>query len=855
MNPWRRVVAVVGVGRAKLAAVAVVALFATAGLASLGAQLLNSSTGAGITDYPTLARRAGDADLDGLPDVLENRLGSSPDRRDTLGHNVPDGWVYAWYRSATDWNDTTALDQPALVPPPDTLPQALREPGRLHLPSVAQLYAAEAAGRGEGTWWLDVPAVDPLQWDNDGDGIADAWLLQHGLRPWETKADQPAPGDSSYTLREKYEQGLDPSTPDTDHDGLSDRAEVSGRATFGSRQVDFTRTDPLLFSARGDGVPDGFVVRFGLDPHDDTVADRAPMPGGLTVREAFLETQRACRSNGTSCDWLARLSSGPLVDPTRWDSNDDGVPDAWVVRQSHGDLSPLDDAHKLVLSSTEAWDTKAWGGDPADPSVVVDDNNPLPKKPFLATLADYYARSRPAVWNETTMGPWWGGIPSDLDSPDGALPPAVALRGWNVTIDPCRGCRDEAARAEHRIPLAAASDPRLADSDGDGRSDLEEYLGWMGEQAGPRTNPFDSDTDGDGLSDAQETAGGLGTNPLRRDTSGGFLTDGEAYAYWNARYAKAVADLAASPASAAVTYGFLRSGSGLTTSDLERLKPEGMLDGTTPNLLNPDADGDGIANGAELLPNTYLDLPTTQERPATDPARADSDGDGLPDSWEVGWSRMRYFVDCPKTFCVGPNPSFQGWPLNPGRYDSFDPSATEVAHGAASDASRNLKGDQVKVAAGEPPRQFRNDLAYRYGLSPFNADTSPDDGIPDLFAIQWGIEALPAEVRLLADTNPQFAWVKEAGERLEGKRPPGAGTEAITHAAIDPSRTMQGINLTTNLRGMFFGREKGTWVVDPSTSCATTTLPPAGDPRAEAGYDVQVADRSLSASCWRWAPY
>lgn len=850
MNPWNRVASALGLARVKVAAVVLVALFATAGLGTLGLHLLNSDPRTGLTDHATQARKAGDADVDGLPDVIENRLGSRPDRRDTLGQDVPDGWIYRWFGTATDWNNTASLDQPALVPPTGELPEPLRVPGALQFPTVAAVYAMDAADRPDGTWWTQDKAINPLDWDNDKDGIADAWLLQRGLRLWQVDPNDPAPGDPRYTLREKYAKGLDPSKADTDGDGLTDHAEESGSATFGNRNLQFQKTDPLRYSTRADALPDGYVVRFGLDPHDDGVADLVPTTNGLTVREAFLETERACSKPPTPCDWAQRLAAGPLVDPTAWDSNSDGVPDAWIVRQSHGLLSPLDDAQTTLLDDTTKWDAQPWSGDPLAPAVIVDDANPRPTNPAKATVADYYNHNRPANWDEAALGSWWGGLAPNMTFQDGSLPPAVSLRGWNVTVDPCLGCTTDEGRAEHQTLLPVSADPRLQDTDGDGISDLHEYLGWS-TGAIPRTNPFDSDTDGDGLDDAQETGGGTGTDPTRRDSSGGFLTDGEAYAYWTARYAQALADAARSPQDAAITYRFLlpptaAPGTPVPASLFEKLQPSGKLDGVTANILNDDADGDGYANGAELLPNQYLDLPTTQLRPATDPARKDTDGDGLPDRWEIEWSRTRYFVDCPTGFCVGPEHDFLGWPLNPSRYDSFDPGATEVIHGADSDANRNLKGDSVQ-ATPDLVRPFRNDLAYWYSLNPFIADTSPKDGIPDMFALHWGIEHIPSEVRdIIDDSGDDFSWVTVRAGQLEEKRPKDGGTAPITHVVIDPSFARDGIDLDANLRGMFLDDPKGVWVFDPATGCTPTPLP-AGDPR--------VAGASVPIGCWTWIDY
>ncbi|MCW1887296.1 hypothetical protein OKA04_21340 [Luteolibacter flavescens] len=158
-----------------------------------------------------------------------------------------------------------------------------------------------------------------------------------------------------------------------------------------------------------------------------------------------------------------------------------------------------------------------------------------------------------------------------------------------------------------------ALNPALADSDGDGLNDREEVEPGFAlpSNARPPTNPTLADTDGDGLNDFVETATGTyvsptntGSDPLMVDSDGDGLSDGFEVTY--------VAD------------GYLPTrddslldtdGDGLTTAQEVSL-------GTSVVLT--DSDGDGLRDDVELAGTAGL-------RPPTNPAKADTDDDGLSD--------------------------------------------------------------------------------------------------------------------------------------------------------------------------------------------------------------------------------
>ncbi len=174
---------------------------------------------------------------------------------------------------------------------------------------------------------------------------------------------------------------------------------------------------------------------------------------------------------------------------------------------------------------------------------------------------------------------------------------------------------------------------QLADSDGDGLTDLEEIMIY-------HTDPNNPDTDGDGLSDGDEVRI-YGTNPLNPDTDGDGLNDGDEVHKYHTNPRLADTD-----------------GDGLTDGEeilkyhtdplLRDTDGDGLTDGDEVQKYHtdptkPDTDGDGLTDGEEVLTyHTNPLLPDTDGDGLTDgnevkvlhtnPLNKDTDGDGIPDN-------------------------------------------------------------------------------------------------------------------------------------------------------------------------------------------------------------------------------
>jgi len=90
--------------------------------------------------------------------------------------------------------------------------------------------------------------------------------------------------------------------------------------------------------------------------------------------------------------------------------------------------------------------------------------------------------------------------------------------GSAATATAAADADDDADRLANTREAGLGTDPKMADTDGDGLTDGEEVLVWG-------TNPLNRDSDGDTLPDGDETQ--IGTNPLEKDTDGDGIPDNE----------------------------------------------------------------------------------------------------------------------------------------------------------------------------------------------------------------------------------------------------------------------------------------------------------------------------------------
>ncbi|MDR0713918.1 MAG: T9SS type A sorting domain-containing protein [Bacteroidales bacterium] len=280
---------------------------------------------------------AGDEDGDGLTNGEEINKSTDPFNPDTDGDGLPDGWEV----------------QHSLDPNNDA-----GDNGADGDPDGDGLTNEEEYKNGS----------DPRNPDTDGDGLPDGWEVQHSLDPTDPTGENGADGDpdnDGLTNKVEFDHATDPRDPDTDGDGLPDGWEVrheldpkdptGDNGPYGDPDGDGLTnleeyehgSDPHNPDTDGDGLPDGWEVKYDFDPADpngENGADGNPDNDGLTNKDEY-EHGTHPRMPDTDGDGLNDGEEvnppqpKPHSDPTTWDTDGDGLPDGWEVQ--HG-LDPND---------------------------------------------------------------------------------------------------------------------------------------------------------------------------------------------------------------------------------------------------------------------------------------------------------------------------------------------------------------------------------------------------------------------------------------------------------------------------------------------------------------------------------
>ncbi|MCI0497846.1 MAG: hypothetical protein L0Z54_06115 [Thermoplasmata archaeon] len=467
-----------------------------------------------------------------------------------------------------------------------------------------------------GTGFERIAGADPLALgggcamglaDRDADGIPDCLERPYG----DVDADADPDGDGLTSREELCHPAMggispDPFIADTDDDGLDDGAEMrlatnpndrdtDGDCLFDGEEVTLG-ADPLDPDTDGDGVPDGLEVALGLSP---TIRDS----DGDGVRDGDEDP------DGDGLSLLEELALSLSVFDA--DTDGDGMPDGWEVASG---LDPLRDDSCRDRDGDGLTNLEEYAFDGTDVDGVRS-TDPTRRDTDGDGLGDLEERS-----SRTD--------PTCVDTDGDGMPDGWEVRvGTNATVDDADLDYDAEGMTNlmeylygappdpHPRRWPGGTDPFMRDTDLDGLTDGEEDLDLDGDPAEIGTVETDAsnpDTDDDGLADGAEPEG---CDPLDPDTDGDGIADGLEVSIAMRHAALSDIDLDGLPTWADAD----SDGDGLPDGK------EGVADvdgDGVPSMLDLDSDGDGLPDAFELAAGL-------------DPKCTDTDGDGMPDGWEV----------------------------------------------------------------------------------------------------------------------------------------------------------------------------------------------------------------------------
>jgi len=382
----------------------------------------------------------------------------------------------------------------------------------------------DADGDGLPRWWeeenhlSDTNATDAAQ-DVDSDGRTSTLEFAAGTDPWRADSD----GDG-LTDGQEAMLGTNPLVADTDGDGLPDGAEP-GTA--------------LAVDTDGDGFPDALEMRVGTSP-TNSVSKPTLFKGGLGIHfVSQADTNGTLGTNGVA-GVVPQIKWNDTIALPTWNrpagSNADFT---GPILRSDGSLTTLsvkwtaddnDASHNTGLKLTDGF-IRAYTNNVA----LIISNIPFANYDLYAYVGGSYDGQHGQINGRafTTIStyPQTNLVEITSTSPAGNyarftnLTASVAtltvtnLDGWSVgihavqiidrTLDFDASGIPDWYEQKYALPPGGPTDP-----DGDGLTNLQEYQ--------RSSDPRNADTDGDGLNDGAESA----ANALTADSDGDGLSDG-----------------------------------------------------------------------------------------------------------------------------------------------------------------------------------------------------------------------------------------------------------------------------------------------------------------------------------------
>ena len=605
--------------------------------------------------------------------------------------------------------------------------------------------------------------------DQDNDGLTNAQEAAIGTNP--TVADTDGDGILDGAEVTAGSNPLNPCSPnaasplcDQDNDGLTNAQETTAG------------TNPTVADTDGDGINDGTEVTNGSNPLNPCSPNPAAGPCDQDA-DGLTNTQEA--SAGTN--------------PTVADTDGDGINDGTEVTNGSNPLNPCSPNAASSLCDqdgdglTNAQEATA-GTNPTvadtdgdginDGAEVTAASNPLdPCSPNLTSPT--CDQDNDGLTNQQEAGIGTNPIIADTDG-DG-LNDGAEVTGGSNPLDPCS-------------PVASAGCPTDADNDGTpAASDPDDTNPCV-----PNPAAGNCDRDGDGLTNLQEAA--IGTNPVVADTDGDTSNDGTEVTNGSDPLNPCSPNIN-SPACD-------QDNDGLTNADE-------ALNGTINT--NPDTDGDGILDGAEVATGSD---PLSPCSPNSNFPTCDQDGDGLTNAQEIALGTNPTVADTDSDgIADGVEVTNGSNPLSPCSPNANFPTCDQDNDGLTNQQEATLgtnptvadtDGDGIldgaEVAAGSDPLSpcspnlnfagcdqdgdgLTNTQEATLGTNPTNPDTD-GDGINDGAEVTNGSDPLSA-----CSPNPNSPLCDQDSDGLTNAQEATLGTNPAV-ADTDGDGILDGAEVT-----------------------------------------------------------
>jgi hypothetical protein len=465
------------------------------------------------------------------------------------------------------------------------------------------------------------------------------------------------------TNLQEYLNSINPNSPDSDGDKLSDGEEIGYYYCLSSKKtITWWYCDNDQCPIYGQKIPEPYCPRCG----EYSLATEECDTNRIVLRGGFLGKLLAGR-------WITDPNVADRYYTNASSANSDGDFSSGAVVNESRFLDDWEEVNGMQHEASDHIDNDG-DGEFGSPTVWLDINKDGLVDPF--EVSNY--ASTPGITDETLSGGIFNAVADGVDNDnDGEVDEGIDEEGEGITFNPTNasyydtdhdglGDVDEifgvytGSEFKEDDPLSGYgtvfTDPGAEDTDEDYLDDYLEITR-LGHYKPYVTNPMNQDSDGDGLTDGREwdidfypledhdasnnwDANGDGkaddfdngllvkgilidndidrATPRNKDTDYDDLPDGWEYEYGRTRFRKYIEWHDLEFGTSWVKKIIQRHGgfkNGLAEIDIWVINPVDQID------KDRDPDNDGLTNWEEYLIGT-------------DPLNWDSDKDGLPDGWE-----------------------------------------------------------------------------------------------------------------------------------------------------------------------------------------------------------------------------